>query len=205
MVNAVEGSIDGKIRKINMQDDVFFDETVTTGPDGASAFLFKDETVLQLGPDSNLTLDAFVYEPGAQGGAQQMTMTLGAGAFRFVSGNMDKKAYTLKGPFGHIGVRGTSLFISVARNQVSRILVEEGALIVFNQDGKETVYPTDTVIEITKDGVVTSAVTLPPDLAALIAQMNTIMASAGAGIPHRIRLLPQLAGKTHDVYEEGCH
>lgn len=205
VVNAVAGSVDGQSRKINVQDDVFFDERVTTGPDGASEFTFKDDTTLQLGPGSELSLDAFVYDPSAQGTVQQMVMTFGPGAFRFVSGNMNKEAYVLNGPFGQLGVRGTSLFISTISSESSAVLVEEGAMLAIDKDGNETAYPAGTIVEIDRHGAAHASRNISPALAAQVAGLNATMAGAGAGIPHQISVLSGMADQSHDVYTEGCH
>ena len=69
---------------------------------------FKDNTVMSFGPDTELTVDEYVYAP-AQG-----QLALGArlvkGTLNYVSGVIAKlkpDAVTVKTPTGIIGVRGT--------------------------------------------------------------------------------------------------
>lgn len=206
-VNKVEGAIDGTPRKINVEDNVFFDEHVTTGPEGATEFVFKDETILQLGPDSALTLDAFVYEPTSQNAAQKMAITLSQGTFRFVSGHMDKKAYEINLPFGHIGVRGTSFTVDIDLENVAHIFVEFGQVVITGNDGKSTVFPAGTQFKV--GGLVDGKTMIVPTAGLLIrnnvVRLNTIMAALDRIIPYALSDLASKITISHDAYEEGCH
>lgn len=74
--------------------------------------MLMDETVFTLGPDSELVIDAFVFEPA--GGKGRMSATSGKGLMHYVSGQIAKDnpgAVTIKTPSVILGVRGTALFI----------------------------------------------------------------------------------------------
>ena len=72
-------------------------------------------------------LDRFVYEGDL--GAQKVSVNLAKGIFRFTTGGLDKKAYTIDTPTAAIGVRGTVLDIDVRSAQTRVTLVEGRAFV----------------------------------------------------------------------------
>ena len=60
---------------------------------------------------------------------QELTVNLAKGVFRFTTGALDKKAYTISTPTASIGVRGTVLDIDV-RGAQSRVTLVEGQALV---------------------------------------------------------------------------
>ena len=89
--------------------------------------VFLNSTNLGVGPISRVTLDQFVYVGESNG--QKMTVNLAKGVFRFTTGALDKKAYTIETPTAAIGVRGTVLDIDV-RSAQSRVTLVEGRALV---------------------------------------------------------------------------
>ncbi len=71
-------------------------------------------------------LDRFVYS--GDPGAQKVAVNLAKGVFRFTTGSLDKKAYTINTPTAAIGVRGTVLDIKVSGQ--TRVTLVEGQAIV---------------------------------------------------------------------------
>src|SRR5437660_11212043 len=53
----------GAARKLVIGQDVVFNERVTTEAEGQSQLLFVDESSITVGPNSDLTIDQFVYDP----------------------------------------------------------------------------------------------------------------------------------------------
>ena len=105
VVKTVTGTLDSDLRQIQLLDDIYHNETIETGDESATEFVFLDETKLALGPNSSLVLDRFVFDPATDTGSFVMTAT--AGVFRFVSGKLPKKAYEIHTPTATIGIRGT--------------------------------------------------------------------------------------------------
>jgi FecR protein len=112
---------------INVGDDVVRDEIIRTGPNSDAKFGLTDQTKLTLGPGSTLKIDRAVYSDGSR--YKQVTIRLTEGAFRFITGNSDKKSYKIETPFASIGVRGTILDIRISQTQT----------LVTLQDGKASV------------------------------------------------------------------
>jgi hypothetical protein len=96
---------------------------------------FIDETTLNVGPVSEITLDKFVYDPTGTSGSVVIQAT--RGAFRFVTGTQDKRAYEIKTPYGALGVRGTILEIVLM--PCPQIRPEECGLKVKLVEGRATV------------------------------------------------------------------
>ena len=43
--------------------EVYFNEKVETGPVGRTQLLFKDGTAITIGPNANMTIDKYVFDP----------------------------------------------------------------------------------------------------------------------------------------------
>jgi hypothetical protein len=102
--NMVSRELSGAAAPLNSGDPVFRDELVRTGEDSTAKLIFLDSTNLAIGPTSRVTLDRFVYADEVNG--QKMAVNLAKGVFRFTTGALDKKAYTISTPTAAIGVRG---------------------------------------------------------------------------------------------------
>ena len=69
---------------------------------------FKDNTVMSFGPDTELTVDEYLYAPAQ--GQLKLGTRLGKGSLNYVSGVIAKlkpDAVTIRTPAGIIGVSGT--------------------------------------------------------------------------------------------------
>ncbi|KQQ12024.1 hypothetical protein ASF53_15270 [Methylobacterium sp. Leaf123] len=86
-------------------DTVFRDEAVQTGADSLAKLVFLDQTNLSIGPNARITLNQYVYSEERPAG--KVALNLLKGTYRFVTGDLDKKAYEIKTPVATIGVRGT--------------------------------------------------------------------------------------------------
>jgi hypothetical protein len=116
---------------------------VTTGPDGRFQVLLLDETIFTLGPNSDMVLDEFVYDPNTSAG--KIIASLAKGTFRFVTG---KIAHTnpdnlkVKLAVGTIGPRGTDFetevspdgsgYVKLFAGQVEINEYKTGDLLVLN-------------------------------------------------------------------------
>ena len=93
-------------RRLVVGQEVVFNERVTTGPAGQTQLLFLDESAMTVGPNSDVTIDQFVYDPNRGNG--QMAMSAGRGVLRFVGGKLSKQenAVTLRTTSATIAIRG---------------------------------------------------------------------------------------------------
>jgi hypothetical protein len=118
-VNAAGGA------QINVGDSLLRDEVVRTGLDSATRLVMADSTNLSLGPSSTITLDRTVFD-GDEHTYRDIAVRLTNGAFRFVTGHSEKKAYTITTSVATIGVRGTILDILAQRGKTT-VVLQEGA------------------------------------------------------------------------------
>jgi hypothetical protein len=125
--NDVSRELSGATGPLGVGDSVYRDEVVRTGADSTAKLVFLDSTNLGVGPVSRVTLDQFVYVGEANG--QKMTVNLVKGVFRFTTGALDKKAYTISTPTAAIGVRGTVLDIGV-QSALTRVTLREGRALL---------------------------------------------------------------------------
>jgi hypothetical protein len=91
---------------------VYEADTLRTGPDGKLGVTLKDDTRLSLGPNSEIRLDRFAYEPAE--GQLGFVLKVVRGMAAYVSGKIAKiapDAVRLETPSAIVGVRGTMVVI----------------------------------------------------------------------------------------------
>jgi hypothetical protein len=99
-------------RTLAVQGAVYSGDKIVTGPFGEAQIKFRDETKLVVGPNSSLTIDAFVYSGKS---AREVSIDAAKGAFRFITGISRKDAYAINTPTAVIAVRGTEFDFHVDR------------------------------------------------------------------------------------------
>lgn len=93
-------------RTLVIGQEVLFNERLATGGAGQAQILFLDESALSIGPNSDIAVDQFVYDPKA--GAGKLALNASRGVFRFVGGKLSKQenAVTMATPSAVLAVRG---------------------------------------------------------------------------------------------------
>jgi hypothetical protein len=98
---------------LEVGSDIVQNERVSVGAGGQAQLLFRDGSTLTLAPNSDLTIDRFVYDPEAK--TATLAMTAATGVFRFVGGRASKdEPVVLNTPTATIGIRGGINFTSIA-------------------------------------------------------------------------------------------
>lgn len=85
-----------------------------TGPKSSMGVMFKDETVMSFGSDTEMQVDEYLYAPAQ--GKVKLGSKLTKGTLNYVSGAIAKlqpDAVSVKTPTGTIGVRGTQFVVKV--------------------------------------------------------------------------------------------
>ncbi|OGR59951.1 MAG: hypothetical protein A2X36_06810 [Elusimicrobia bacterium GWA2_69_24] len=136
---------------------VYFKDQVSTGPGARMQVLLLDETVFTLGPNSELILDEFVYDPFTQTGKVAAKIT--QGVFRMVTGNVGRKRpsdVSIKLPTGTIGIRGTIVGGRVDGNTALVALLGPGGQNDANErPGSIAVQNAGVTVDITRPGYAT--------------------------------------------------
>lgn len=167
-------------RRINIGDAVFMNERVATGPDGRVQLMLLDRTSLTVGPNAELLIDRFIYDPDR--GTGELAISALQGVFRLVGGELTKNnAATVRTPVATIGIRGgIGLFNVGPDGTVQAIFVFGEEMTVTNEDGTtETVTRPGFMVTVTPDGGITVA-PAPADLVAnLMAQLQNQQGQGG--------------------------
>ena len=85
-----------------------------TGANSSMGVTFKDNTVMSFGPNTELTVDEYLYSPNK--GKLKLGATMAKGTLAYLSGAIAKikpDAVSVKTPTGTIGVRGTHFVVKV--------------------------------------------------------------------------------------------
>jgi len=99
-------------RVLQIGNDVFHRERLVTDARGQAQMLFVDGSAFTVGPDSDLLLDEFVYDPAS--GTGKLAATAAKGVIRFVGGKLSKnQPVTISTPTATIGIRGGIGIVSV--------------------------------------------------------------------------------------------
>src|SRR5580704_18526788 len=140
--------------QINVGDGVLRDETVRTGLDSAARLVMVDSTNLSLGPNATIKLDRTVFND--EHSYRDIAVKLTTGAFRFVTGNSEKAAYTITTPIATIGVRGTVLDFLVLPGKTT-VVLQHGAARVCAIGGGciELTHPGETAVISSAGGKIT--------------------------------------------------
>ena len=90
--------------------NVVHKERVDTSANGSTQIVFPDTSTLNVGRNSSIVIDEYVYDPNA--GVGSMAASLSKGVMRFVGGQISHTAgITVRTPTGTLGVRGGSVTV----------------------------------------------------------------------------------------------
>jgi hypothetical protein len=98
-------------------DKIFKKDILRTGSDGSLGVIFKDDTLLSLGPNSELVIDEFLFSP-AEGKLSFIARML-RGTAAYLSGiiaRLSPESVRFETPVASVGIRGTKFLIKVEGN-----------------------------------------------------------------------------------------
>jgi hypothetical protein len=99
---AAHGSVAGTL---SSGAGVHADETIGTDKAGVASLRFHDQSNLDVGPNSSVKLNKFVYDPNRSGG--KAVLDAAKGSFRFTTGAQGGGGtHQIKTPYGTLGIRG---------------------------------------------------------------------------------------------------
>lgn len=95
-------------RQVQSGDPIFLGDAISSGKASGLQIMLLDETVFSIGPNSEIAIDEFVYDPETNSG--KVTASVAKGVFRFITGKIARKRpedMTVRLPTATIGIRGT--------------------------------------------------------------------------------------------------
>lgn len=120
----VVGRVQGKVTAIladkntvtlKAGDAIYLNESIHTGKDAFAQLMFLDRSALTIISDTDITVDAFVYNPANSIGEMSLRNT--RGALRFIGGALSKQDYVnIKTPVSTVGIRGGIVQVDVAEH-----------------------------------------------------------------------------------------
>jgi hypothetical protein len=93
---------------------LLLNDVLQTSADGQLGAILQDGTRIALGPNTELRIDRFVYEPSD--GKFGLLLRLARGVLAYVSGKIAKfapESVTVETPVGVIGLRGTHFAVTI--------------------------------------------------------------------------------------------
>lgn len=121
-----------KTRVLIAKSQIYVGELIKTDESGVAQLQFLDETRMVVGPNSQLTIDEFVFQSDRT--AKSLAVNVARGAFRFLSGSSDKTAYRIETPLATIGVRGTAGDITVNEDGSASFSIYDGAFRICTRE-----------------------------------------------------------------------
>lgn len=109
VIDKADGAVKAVLGSAVKTGDVF-----KTDENGAVGLTLKDNTMLSIGPNTELKIEAYHFEP--QQDKLELSASLVKGTLHYISGVIAKlkpEAVTLKTPTGVIAVRGTRFLVKV--------------------------------------------------------------------------------------------
>lgn len=121
-------------RIIHVNAAVRVDERIATGAQGRAQLLFADGSALSIGPNSEVVLDSFVYDPDKNTGKIALSVT--KGVFRFVGGKLSKEQpVTISSETATMGIRGGIAFLTVRPDQAISAAFLYGEELTLSRNG----------------------------------------------------------------------
>jgi hypothetical protein len=119
-------------RVLHIGTNVISRERVQSTGSGSAQLLFFDRSSLTVGPNSDLVLDEFVYNPATNSG--RMAATLTRGVMRFVGGQISHQGnVSITTPTATIGVRGGAVLLRVDAAGGTEVKVNYGQASVVSR------------------------------------------------------------------------
>lgn len=140
---------DGTTEPVVMGTDIYQGDIIETGGSGAVNITFIDESTFAVSESAKLAIDEYVFDPASNSGASDFSIL--RGVFVYTSGLIgreDPDDVEIETPVGSIGIRGTTIAGTIDPEGESQITVVEGAIVIKNGAGEQTLsgqYETVTI------------------------------------------------------------
>ncbi len=168
-------------RVLRIGIDVQANEVVTTHDKDRAHLVFLDGTALTVGPNAQLTIDKFVYDPNSKTG--DLAITASKGLFRLVGGKISKtNTINIATPSGTIGIRGGITIFSVTPGSTTANFIFGHHMTVTGGGQTQNVTRQGSQVIVNSGTPPSLPSLLPPGgLSAAISSLETGTASGGGG------------------------
>lgn len=107
----------GNVLPADVNMKLMVKDVLRTGPDGAIGIILNDDTVLSMGPESEIVIDNFTFDPAAKNLSFIARMLHGTASY--LSGQIGKlspDSVHFETPSAIIGTRGTHFLVKAEEN-----------------------------------------------------------------------------------------
>jgi len=118
LVKVIDGPVDvvreNAATRMTLGSPVYLGDIIRTSASASVGIVFQDETTLSLGPNGEIEIDEFVFDPADN--KLSFITNLVLGVLTFKTGEIAKlnpAAVTVNTPLATIGIRGTRFAVSV--------------------------------------------------------------------------------------------
>ena len=168
--------------ELHFGHEVYTQETVSTPADGATVMRFHDQTQLQIGANSTVVLDNFVYDTNADTSNASIKFT--KGVFRYIAGQAkSEENVKLSTPTTTLTLRGTKFIVQVADDGATTVAVVEGIVDIQPCGPAKPTRATDGKAYRVSASCDVTAVAFAPTDAAIIADYDPSQAGSGGNTP----------------------
>ncbi len=128
----------GGTRQLNLGSQVIFRERVATSATGSVQVTFIDKSTLNIGRNSEVVIDEFVFNPNTGDG--RAAISLGRGALRFVGGAVSKGGNAeVRTPVATVGIRGGVAIVSHTAQGGTQVVNVFGRTTIATANGVQTI------------------------------------------------------------------
>ncbi|HKM15929.1 MAG TPA: FecR domain-containing protein [Marinospirillum sp.] len=126
---------DASPRAMMRRSAIYVGDTIKTPEGGRAQMRMADGEMLSLTAESELTIEAFEYQPDSPDAKKSNVKRLVTGGLRTITGAVKGDDYEMKSRAGTIGIRGTAFEVYTQQGQNLFIKVQSGNVFVLNKQG----------------------------------------------------------------------
>jgi hypothetical protein len=145
IVNDVDGQLgDAPVKHIAVNDDILFQEDITTGDDAKAVIEFRDGSTFEMGPNAAVRIDSFIFNP--EESTSHKALQVARGVFRYVSGYVSSDQNTqILTPAGAMAIRGSVAEGIVDPAVPDFVYLGQGNATFTNSAGSSTLEPGNSI------------------------------------------------------------
>jgi hypothetical protein len=170
-------------RVLTLGNSVVNKERIQTSGEGSAQITLLDKSTLNIGRNSTVVIDRFVYN--AEAGTGEMVTSMSKGVLRFVGGQVSHtRGASVKTPVATIGVRGGMMIVVFLQGGGIIVIDQYGQIQVRNAAGSQTINRPGYAVRV--DGMnqpIGEPFPVPPDLLTqVMAQLTSGKGQSGGAI-----------------------
>lgn len=129
VVETVRGTTPDKVRTLAIDDKIFANEEIRTGPESATEITLLNGASLTMGANSGLAVTSL--EPGAD----RVVLSTNLGVFRFASASSGPATYEIRTPVATIEARNAVFSMAIDVDGTTTVVLEAGEMTMVNLVG----------------------------------------------------------------------